>query len=196
MYPPYENSFLPLLSWCAVMCPQWLSHVQLCNPMDCSPPGSSVHGISQARTLEWAAISSSRGSSPSRDRTCVSCVSWIGRQILHPWATWCSTLFLPILGPWSQRLCCGQSCAAEGAHPLTRYVASANGCGGNIHTMISKSWQEMCKSASMITRRSRPEHTTLHLFPCRVGKGYLSMGFLQRLNHEENARYSTPLDVE
>ena len=68
---------------------------------------------------------------------------------------------------------------------MTRYVASANGCGGNIHTMISKSWQETCKSASMITRRSRPEHTTLHLFLCRMGKEYLSMGFLQRLNHEE-----------
>ena len=35
----------------------------LCNPMDCSPPGSSVHGILQARILEWVAISSSRGSS-------------------------------------------------------------------------------------------------------------------------------------
>ena len=39
----------------------------LCNPMDCSLPGSSVHGISQARILEWVAISSSRGSSPPRD---------------------------------------------------------------------------------------------------------------------------------
>ena len=37
--------------------------VSLCNPMDCSPPGSSVHGISQARILEWVAVSSSRGSS-------------------------------------------------------------------------------------------------------------------------------------
>ena len=39
------------------------SHLTLCNPMDCSPPGSSVHGIFQARILEWVAISSSRGSS-------------------------------------------------------------------------------------------------------------------------------------
>ena len=46
----------------------------LCNPMDCSPPGSSVHGISQERTLEWAAIFFSRGSSQPRDRTCVSCI--------------------------------------------------------------------------------------------------------------------------
>ena len=41
----------------------------LCDPMDCSPPGSPVHGISQARILEWVAISSSRGSSQPRDRT-------------------------------------------------------------------------------------------------------------------------------
>ena len=39
----------------------------LCDPIDCSPPGSSVHGILQARTLEWVAISSSRGSSQPRD---------------------------------------------------------------------------------------------------------------------------------
>ena len=49
-----------------------------------SVPGSSVHGILQARMLEWAAISSSRGSSPPRDQTCISQVSWIGRWILYP----------------------------------------------------------------------------------------------------------------
>ena len=38
-----------------------------CNPMDCSPPGSSVHGILQARILEWVAISFSRRSSQPRD---------------------------------------------------------------------------------------------------------------------------------
>ena len=52
-----------------------LSHVPLCNPRDCSPPGSSVHGLSQARVLEWAAISSSRGSSRPRDQTCISCTA-------------------------------------------------------------------------------------------------------------------------
>ena len=46
----------------------------LCNPMDCSPPGSSVHGILQARILEWVAISFSWGSSRQRDQTWVS---WI-----------------------------------------------------------------------------------------------------------------------
>ena len=56
----------------------------LCTPMDCSPARSSVHGISQARILEWVAISFSMGSSPPSDGTCVS---WIGRRILYHWAT-------------------------------------------------------------------------------------------------------------
>ena len=46
-----------------------------CNPMDCSPPGSSVHGILYARTLEWVTIPFSRGSSQPRDRTWVSCIA-------------------------------------------------------------------------------------------------------------------------
>ena len=65
-----------LLSCVAVVCDQLLKHVGLCDHMD-SPPGSSVSGISQARMLEWVAISSSRGSSWSRDLTQVSCVSCI-----------------------------------------------------------------------------------------------------------------------
>ena len=47
----------------------------LCDPMDCSLPGSSVHGIFQARVLEWVAISFSRGSSQPRDQTQVSCTA-------------------------------------------------------------------------------------------------------------------------
>ena len=53
----------------------------LCNPKDCTSPGASVHGIFQARILEWVAISSSRGSSRPRDWTCVSCISFIGKHI-------------------------------------------------------------------------------------------------------------------
>ena len=51
-----------------------------CNPMDCSPPGSSVHGSLQPRALEWVAMPFSRGSLGPRDRTWVSC---IGKQILY-----------------------------------------------------------------------------------------------------------------
>ena len=80
-------------------------------PRDCSPPASSVHGILQARILEWVVISFSRGSSQPRDQICIS---WIGRQILYHWATWeasilftgclfvfflsCSTTFMLHLG--------------------------------------------------------------------------------------------------
>ena len=56
--------------------------------MGCSPPGSSVHGISQARILEQVAISFSRGSFWLRGWTCVSGISCFGRQILYHWATW------------------------------------------------------------------------------------------------------------
>ena len=49
----------------------------LCNPMDCSPWGSSVHGILQTRILEWVAMPSSRGSSQPRDWTHISCSSCI-----------------------------------------------------------------------------------------------------------------------
>ena len=60
------------------------SCLTLCSPVDCSPPGSSVHGILQARILEWVAISFSRGSSQPRDRTQVSHI--VGRHF-NLWAT-------------------------------------------------------------------------------------------------------------
>ena len=53
----------------------------LCSPMDCSPPGSSIHGIFQARVLEGVAVSFSRGSSRPRDRTQVSRI--VGRRFYH-----------------------------------------------------------------------------------------------------------------
>ena len=67
---------------------KWKSEVAqscptICDPMDCSPPGSSLHGILQARVLEWVAISFTSGSSRPRDRTRVSCIA--GRR-LNLWA--------------------------------------------------------------------------------------------------------------
>ena len=60
------------------------SCLTLCDPKDCSLPGSSVHGVSQAKILELVTITIFRGSSPPRDLTKVSCIS---RQILYHWAT-------------------------------------------------------------------------------------------------------------
>ena len=58
----------------------------LCDPMDCSLPGSSIHGILQARTLEWVAVPFSRGSSGTSDPSQVSCIAgrfltiWVTRE--------------------------------------------------------------------------------------------------------------------
>ena len=64
-------------------CAHAQSHPTVCEPMDYSPPGSSICGIFQARILEWVAISYSRRSSQPRDQIRVSCISFIGRQILY-----------------------------------------------------------------------------------------------------------------
>ena len=70
----------------------WNMHAQsyptLWDLMDCSLPGSSIHGILQARILEWIATSYSRGYSWFRGQIDISCYSCIGRWILYHWATW------------------------------------------------------------------------------------------------------------
>ena len=109
-YPPEDlpsseietvSSASRLGKWILYHCATWeASHVgesesvvsqscpTLCEPMDCSPPGSSVHGILQARLLEWAAIPFSQGTSWPRDRTQVSriagsfCTIWATRETL------------------------------------------------------------------------------------------------------------------
>ena len=63
-----------------LLCRVALSCPTLCDPMDCRQPGFSIHGILQARMLEWVAMPFSRGSSQSRDQTQVSC---IGGLVLH-----------------------------------------------------------------------------------------------------------------
>ena len=76
------------LRFCVSACLVDQSCLTLCNPMDCSLPGSSVYENSQARILEWVAISYSRESSPLRDWTHNSCVSCIGRLIIYHYTTW------------------------------------------------------------------------------------------------------------
>ena len=73
---------------------------------NCSLPGSSLHGIFQAKILQWVAIAAFRGSSWPRDWICTSC---IGRQILYHWATRESPIFwyigwvrVPEISPYSQ----------------------------------------------------------------------------------------------
>ena len=81
-----------------MICACVFSHSVMSNSLqpcgNCSPPGSSIHGILQVGILEWVAITFSRGSSQLRDQTRVSCIC---RQILYYWATreasWVSNLF-------------------------------------------------------------------------------------------------------
>ena len=77
MVSPFDLSQILLVGGGLQLCPT------LCNTVDCSPPGSSVLGILQARILEWVAMPSSRGSSRLRDGTHTSQVSCIGRRVLY-----------------------------------------------------------------------------------------------------------------
>ena len=86
-FNPMPISIQPFPLYTGVLC-GCLLVAQLCpalwDSIDCSLPGSSVHGISQVRTLEWVAISFSRESVQPRDWTCVFCIS--GRFFTF-WAT-------------------------------------------------------------------------------------------------------------
>ena len=89
-----------LCVWC--VCEVAQSCLTLCDPVDCSLPGSSVHGIFQARVLEWVAVSFSRGSSPPRDWTQVCHIAgrrFIVRATLSRWH-----LYVPWLKKLTQNL--------------------------------------------------------------------------------------------
>ena len=89
---------------CVCVCVCVRERAQSCltlhHSVDCSPPGSSVCGILQARILEWIGISFSRGSSLPRGQTQVSCVSFIGKQILYHCTTWKSYVNILSLKAW------------------------------------------------------------------------------------------------
>ena len=76
------KNFKVILGWDCWYCTymRLQSCPTLCDPVDCSPPASSVHRIFQAWTLEWVAISYSRGSSWPRGQICVSCIFCTGSR--------------------------------------------------------------------------------------------------------------------
>ena len=92
--------------------------------MDCSPPGSSGRGISQARIQEWVAISFSRGSFQPRDWTCISWISCIGRWILYHCAPWEAEDSITLTKTWKRK------------HKNRKHWEFADGCGnvGNVLT--------------------------------------------------------------
>ena len=130
----------------------------LWNPRNCSPLGSSVHGISQARILEWVAISFSRGSSWSRDQTHVSC---IGRQVVYPWVAsealqriiWCK-MPAQVEKPLVQ----------FSSFQLLRHVQLfATPCtpGFSVHHQLGKPWSHIKKHFSQLKN-----HSTVSLVTC------------------------------
>ena len=125
-----------IISICLVtqLCPT------LCDPMDCSPPGSSVHGTFQARILEWVAIPFSGRSSRPRDGTQVS---WIASRWFTIWALVCSNsrplsqwCYLTILSSAAPFSSCLQTFPASGSSPMSQLFTSG---GQSIGVSVSAS---------------------------------------------------------
>ena len=95
-----QSFIFNILCVCVCVCVCVLNHVQLCDPMDHSPPDSSVHGIFQARIFKWVAAFYSRRSSWPRDQTRVSCISCIDSFILYHYTTWGALCILQQIAFW------------------------------------------------------------------------------------------------
>ena len=106
----------------------------LCNPIDCTPPGSSVHGILQARLLEWVAMPSSRGSFRPRDRTCVSC-SLCTRQAGT----------LPLVPPGKPNACYNLSIICISSHTQERVKESKSQVRDNVR--LNSTLKYLCSFA-------------------------------------------------
>ena len=169
-YPCSSHHLRGILKLKLSLCSITQTFPTLCDPIDHSLPGSSVHGISQTRILEWVAISFARVSSQPRDWNQVSCVSSIGRQILyhyhhlgHPKLCQLGTFLLFLFFFWlaaipgSMSWCCSDSVpAAEGqAFQLWEGLREPN------RAWLAQSWSQ------------DPRDSVLHLI---IGRRVLPLG--------------------
>ena len=125
-----------------VLVAQWC--LTLCNPMDCSPPHSSVHGIFQARSLEWVAITSSRGPCRPRNQTWISCIA---DRVFIIWAIREEALIRGIyfiLDPWWGLTMWLREQLSSGKGKQTRVASILNG------TYKTRSGEEMMKGQSCL----------------------------------------------
>ena len=107
-------------SYCVCVCVcVLLSHVWLCNPVDCSLPGSSVHGIPQARVLEWVSMPFSQGSYPPRIQTQVSHTA--GRCFTI-WATQAMFILVVLKGKGDYLWPLSSKCIAGNGEKITLYT--------------------------------------------------------------------------
>ena len=114
----------------------------LCDPLDCSPPGSSVHGIFQARIPEWVAMPSSRGSSQHRDRIHNSCASGSGRWILYPEPPG-NKATVQILGYLRAELCAMGGTRGQGQYKLVSLSKQDFSWAQNGHSLHWREWQSL-----------------------------------------------------
>ena len=141
------------------------SCLALCDPIGCSPPGSSVHGILQARILEWVTMPSSRGSSRPRDRTWVSWGSCIEGRFFYRWATRQALFF-----PW--RITIWYNSPGFCHHKLSVieelwYYSSFKGLCGLSNSIRPKSSADKTDSTASIPLPSLLSPSALiHLFGC------------------------------
>ena len=124
---PLKGCFRSFLCCCLVA----KSYLTLCDPMNCSPLSSSVHWISQARILEWVAVSFSRGSSWPRDWTSVSCIA--GRFFTAEW---------PGKHPLAHSCCC---CCCQAASVVSESVWPHR----RQHIRLPRPWDSPGKNTGM-----------------------------------------------
>ena len=132
----------------------------LCNPMDCSPLGSSVHLIFQARILECAPMPSPRRSCWFKFWTHVSCVSCIGRQILYPW---CHLGSRHTFSEWIEALPTRTQTTAKGAKVL-KEITTRSGLPGCLQHDNGPAFGSQVTKGMMrplVTRAHRPRQGTL-----------------------------------
>ena len=168
----------------------------------CSPPGSSVHGISQARILEWVAISSSRGSSWSRDWTQVSCIAcefftdWVTKEAPYggtkcPWLCLMTTLLLFGL-LWLFSFFYTFSHLSDKTYPLAKVFpqkkgrlktwGSCGGQGGKNHRVLLCFTVEDISISIMVRQASKFEMESEKYFKARYKIKYT----LHHINRKEN----------
>ena len=138
---------------CCVVAQSCLS---LCDPMDCSPPGSSAHGISKARILEWVAVSFSTGSSRLRDQTPISCLEhpllFLENFLLTPWDP---PRVSPALGSLSWSPTGGASCLSMCSHcVLVCLSLSSHHCIVRSYLSLSPGDCKLLKGLCLL-----PQHT-------------------------------------
>ena len=112
------------------------SCLTICDPMDCSPPDSFVHGTIWVRILEWVAMPSSRGSYQPRNRTCIPCISCISRFFQQSCANRVLMWELDQKEEWALKNWCFQTVVLE------KTLESPLDCKGikAVNPKINQSW--------------------------------------------------------